>query len=236
MDLILRAATIFCLSVQVLWSTPAQIIILRHAEKDPTTGQLVDPQGLERAAALAYYLTETPALQNFGPIAAVFAARQIDSSDRIIPRPIETMMPLAELLQLPVHSPFNGYQTNEMANFIMNSPRYNGKNIVICWNHTSIIALLNSFGYQWPLNTTFYPNCRFDMVFVLTYPQTSQFPQLFYQQLLYGDATCCPGGCTPPCANQPCPNSGCIDPPNTPQNQQTCPSYTPPPTCLPCAP
>ncbi len=236
----MRFLMIFCFTCQLLWAAPAQIIVLRHAEKDPVTAQLVKPEGLERAAALAYYLTETPYLQNFGPIAAVFAARQINQSDRIVPRPIETMMPVAELLQLPVHSPFNATQTDEMADFILNSPQYDGKNIVICWNHTSMIALLNSFGYQWPLETTFYPNCRFDMVFVLTYPQTSPYPLLYFQQLLYGDATCPSCGpnqpCHYPCPNQPCPNSGCIDPPNTPQGNQTCPSYTPPPTCLPCGP
>ncbi len=224
---------ICCLALQTLFATPAQIIILRHAEKG-SNGQLVDPQGLERAAGLAYYLTETPYLQHFGPIAAVFASRQIDESDRIIPRTIETMMPVAELLQLPVHSPFNGYQTTQMANFILNNPKYEGQNIVICWNHSSIIPLLNAFGYTWPLNTSFYPNCRFDMVFVLTFPHPDQnplFPALYFQQLLYGDATCCPGGCGPICTNPACPNTDCTEPraPLPP-----CPSYTAPPPCSPC--
>lgn len=216
---------LLCLSATA-YSVPAQIIIVRHAEKDPKTGQLVDPQGLERAAALAYYLTETPYLQQFGQIAAVFASRQIDQSDRVIPRTIETMMPVAELLQLPVHSPFNGFQTAQMANFILNSPKYDGKNIVICWNHSSIIDLLRAFGFLWPMNTVAYPNCRFDFTFVLNYPQTSAYPLVYFQQLLYGDPTCRPGGCTFPCAVGNCPNTSC-DPSVTPP----CPSYTPPPNC-----
>ena len=229
----------FVLAAATLFAAPAQIIILRHAEKDPISSQLVDPQGLERAAALAYYLTQTPYLLNHGPIAAVFASRQIDQQDRIIPRTIETMMPVAEYLQLPVHSPFNGFQTAEMVNFIMNNPKYDGKNIVICWNHTSIIDLLHAFGFSWPLATgtppypaadAFYPNCRFDMIFVLTFPQTSMYPALYFQQLMYADATC--SGGTPPCVNPNCPNTSCSNslPP------QTCPSYTPPPSCGACGP
>ncbi len=221
---------LFLLCVLQLAAVPAQIIILRHSEKDPVTAQLVNPQGLERAAALAYYLTSTPYLLNFGPISAVFSSRQIDQSDRIIPRTIETMMPVAEFLQLPIHSPFNGYQTEEMASFIMNSPKYNGKNIVICWNHSSIINLLSAFGYLWPFNTSKYPDCRFDFVFVLTFPQTNPYPLAYFQQLLYADPTCCqdPATCTVPCDPGFCPNTTC-DP-----SVMTCPPYTPPPTCTPC--
>jgi hypothetical protein len=216
---------------------PAQIIIIRHAEKDPSSGQLVDPQGLERAAALAYYLTATDYLQNFGPIAAIFAARPVDESDRYIARPIETVMPVAELLQLPVHSPFNGYQTVQIASLLMNSPQYDGKNILICWNHSSIIDLLHAFGYEWPINPLVniiaYPDCHFDYTFVLTFPKPNTspaYPSLYFQQLLFGDPVCCSGGCSPLCAPGLCPNSGC----NPATNPTPCPSYTPPPTCNPC--
>lgn len=225
----MKGLFLLCLcAVQAAIAAPAQIIIIRHGEKDPASGQLVNPQGLERAAALAYYLTSTPYLQNAGPIFAVFASRQIDQSDRIIPRTIETAMPVAELLQLPVHSPFNGYQTAQMADFIMSSPQYNGKNILICWNHSSIMPLLNAFGFQWPVNTVAYPDCHFDYTFVLTFPQTNVYPLLYFQQLLYGDPTCCTGGCTAPCDAGLCPNTAC-DP-----SAGRCPPYTPPPTCDPC--
>lgn len=224
----------FLCAAQAAIAAPAQIIIIRHGEKDPSTGQLVNPQGLERAAALAYYLTNTSYLLNAGPIAAVFASRQIDQSDRIIPRTIETVMPVAELLQLPVHSPFNGYQTAQMANFILNSPQYNGKNIVICWNHSSIISLLNAFGYQWPVATipnTYYPDCHFDYTFVLTFPQTELYPQLYFQQLLYDDPTCCPGPCIAPgCEPGVCPNNTGCDP----VSPGDCKPYTFPAPCDPC--
>lgn len=195
----------------IVWSAllhalPAQVIIIRHGEKDPVTRGLTQ-QGEERAAALAYYLTQTDYLLNFGPPAALFASRSVPKSDRLIPRTIETMMPTGALLQLPIHSPFNGYQVNEIANFILNSSKYDGKNIVICWNHSSIHDLLNAFGYQAPFKCSYinkkYPDCRFDLAFVLTFPVPEPvagelpYATVFLQQLLFGDLTC-QSSCNPP--------------------------------------
>lgn len=213
-----------------LHALPAQVIVIRHAEKDPITRGLTH-QGEERAAALSYYLSQTDYLLHFGLPAAIFASRSVPISDRIVPRTIETMMPLAEFLQLPIHSPFNGYQVNEIANFILNEPKYNGKNIVICWNHSSIHNLLNAFGYQAPFQCSNpqkkYPDCRFDLVFVMTFPAPPPpsgiplpfdpnlpFPALYFQQLMFGDLTC------PAAGNVLCPFGNCpgSSPPNYPPN------------------
>jgi hypothetical protein len=190
----------------LLYALPAQVVIIRHGEKDPVTRGLTQ-QGQERAAALAYYLTQTDYLLNFGPPAALFASRSVPISDRLVPRTIETIMPTGELLRLPIHSPFNGYQVNYMADFILYSGKYDGKNIVICWNHSSIHDLLNAFGYQAPFSCTTpnnkYPDCRFDLTFVLTFPApapvSGQLPYatVFFQQLLFGDLTC-QSSCNPP--------------------------------------
>jgi len=190
----------------LLHALPAQVIIIRHGEKDPVTRGLTQ-QGQERAAALAYYLTQTDYLLTYGPPAVLFASRSVPISDRLVPRTIETMMPTAELLQLPIHSPFNGYQVNEMANLILNTDTYDGENIVICWNHSSIHDLLKAFGYQAPFKCSSvnkkYPDCRFDLTFVLTFPApkpvAGKFPYatVFLQQLIFGDLTC-QSSCNPP--------------------------------------
>ncbi len=189
-----------------LHALPAQVVIIRHGEKDPITRGLTQ-EGQERAAALAYYLTQTDYLLNFGLPFALFASRSIPISDRLVPRTIETLMPTANFLQLPIHSPFNGYQVNEIANFIFNNNAYNGKNIVICWNHSSIHDLLNAFGYQAPFACSVinkkYPDCRFDLAFVLAFPAPEpvggQLPYatVFLQQLIFGDLTC-QTSCNPP--------------------------------------
>ena len=190
-----------CLTIGLkVYALPGQVIVVRHGEKDPVSRQLTE-EGQERAGALAYFLTETDYLLQFGQPYAIFASRSIPVSDRLVPRTIETIMPTAELLQLPVHTPFSGYQVNEIADLILNSKQYNGKNIVICWNHSSIHDLLNAFGYQAPFSCTFpnnkYPDCRFDLVFVMTFPppappisQPFPYATVYFQQLLFGDITC----------------------------------------------
>lgn len=222
-----------------LFALPAQVIIVRHAEKDPVTRQLSE-QGYERAGALAYYLTETDYLLNFGLPAAIFASRSVPISDRLVPRTIETVMPLAELLQLPIHIPYNGYQVNEIANLILNSKKYNGKSIVVCWNHSSIFDLVHAFGYEVPFNCTGssctsppqhkYPDCRFDLTFVLTYPAPpppgpGQLPyaMVYFQQLLFGDLTC-QSACNPPLL----PATPCsFDSPSSPLATQVCDTCCP---------
>ncbi|MBS0649378.1 MAG: hypothetical protein JSS10_09175 [Verrucomicrobia bacterium] len=198
---------------QTLLALPAQVIVVRHGEKDPVTRGLTE-QGKERAVALAYFLTGTDYLLNFGPPAAIFASRSIPVSDRLVPRTIETIMPTAQLLQLPVHIPFTGYQVHEIASLVLSSKKYDGKNILICWNHSSIHDLLHAFGYQAPFNCTAtsqmkpYPDCRFDLVFVMTFPAPPPpasipapfnpnlpFATLYFQQLLFGDLTCPLGDC-----------------------------------------
>lgn len=220
---------IFLLIPYFLFAMPAQVIVIRHAEKDPITRGL-SKEGYERAGALAYYLTQTSYLLEFGPPAAIFASRSVPISDRFMPRTIETMMPIAELLGLPIHSPFTGYQVNQIAQLVLTDPRYNGKNILICWNHSSIHDLLNAFGYQAPFICTNatnhkYPDCRFDLVFLMTFPAPPPpdsipppfnpdlpFPTLYFQQLSFGDLTC------PVLGNVLCPFGPCPDtaPPNYP--------------------
>lgn len=194
---------VFCLLLGFqlsLFAMPAQVIVIRHGEKDPVTRQL-SQQGQERAGALGYYLTQTSYLLQYGQPFALFASRSVPITDRIVPRTIQTLMPTAQLMQLPLHIPYNGYQVTEMADLILNNSQYDGKNIVICWNHSSIHDLINAFGYQLPFKCTApnkkYPDCRFDLTHVMTFPappapsgQPFPYTTTYYQQLLFGDLTC----------------------------------------------
>jgi hypothetical protein len=95
----------------VVDALPAQVIIIRHGEKNPLNGQLL-PKGQSRAGALAAYLTEldptstNPPLFMFGPPAVIFASRPAVHSDDETIRCIQTVAYTAEKLKLPVHSPF----------------------------------------------------------------------------------------------------------------------------------
>jgi hypothetical protein len=158
----------FLFHVAIMQALPTQVIIIRHGEKAPN-GQLT-PRGQCRAGALAAYLTEldptstNPPLLNFGPPDAFFASRPVLLSDDETVRCIQTLIPTALKLQLPIHSPFAPPQEQEFAQFILNNPRYDGKYVLICWHHTHIADLIEAFGYLPPPGIVpIYPN-RFDLL------------------------------------------------------------------------
>lgn len=182
----------------LLQALPSQVIIIRHGEKDLINGQLT-PKGQSRAGALGPYLTEfdpastNPPLLLFGPPTVLFAARPALFSDDETIRCIQTLIPTGVKLKLPIHSPYAPLQEQELANFILEDPRYDGANVLICWHHTLIAALIEAFGYQPPAAIIPYPN-RFDLVWVMTFPApippVTLTPVL--QELLFGDSTTFP--------------------------------------------
>lgn len=187
------------LKLSVVDALPAQVIIIRHGEKNPLNGQLL-PKGQSRAGALMAYLTErdpsstNPPLFSHGPPAVIFASRPALHSDDETIRCIQTVTPTAAKLKLPVHSPFGPLQEQELADFILNDPRYDGKNVLICWHHTLIATLIEAFGYLPPSGILpDYPN-RNDLVWLLPFPAPNPpvvvMPIL--QELLFGDSTTFP--------------------------------------------
>src|ERR1041384_2246752 len=83
------------LPTQKAVARPAEIILLRHAEKpaDPNDVHL-SPLGEERARALASYLVTTPALTNAGLPTVLFATGWTRHNHSR--RPFETLQPLAK--------------------------------------------------------------------------------------------------------------------------------------------
>src|SRR3989454_4116142 len=70
---------------------PAEIILLRHAEKPPDESNVhLSTTGKERARALVQFFTNTPALTPNGLPVALFAARPLSRSHSR--RPAETLL------------------------------------------------------------------------------------------------------------------------------------------------
>ena len=55
-------------------------------------------------------------------------------------------MPLARALNIQVHSQFQPEQYLEMVNFVRENPAFNGKVLVIAWEHHAIPALVRALG------------------------------------------------------------------------------------------
>lgn len=164
---------------------PAQVMIIRHAEKTARTNEL-SIKGKERAAALVPYFLETPELIRFGRPAAIYTSlnRQPDSSQLAK----DTVTALSESLHLPVRDKFESHEYKKMVDEIKNNPAYTGKLVIICWEHNHIPEIARSFGaLQTP--STWSSNV-YDRTWVITFqPSGKAIFQNLAQKLMFGDAS-----------------------------------------------
>ena len=126
---------------------PAQIIVLRHAEKpgDPAAVHL-SPRGQQRARALVSLLGRNSALASNAPIAALYATR-VTRHDRSH-RTGETLAPLAKELGVPVQTPYETGQYSLLVRDILGNGAYHGKTVVVCWTHHEIASLAAALGVK----------------------------------------------------------------------------------------
>jgi hypothetical protein len=147
-------------------SRPAQIILIRHADKPADPGDPhLSPAGVKRAEQLVSFVMTDPTMTRFGLPVAVFATRT--TRDANGQRTQETVAPLAKALKLPVLTPFLGKNFAELAKAILANPAYAGKTVLICWNHEEIPQLAAALGVtpqppKWKTRV-------FDQVYVITY-------------------------------------------------------------------
>jgi hypothetical protein len=145
---------------------PAQVILLRHAEKpaDPEDPHLA-PAGVKRAARLVSFIMKDPTMSRFGSPVAVFATQTTKHDNG--QRTQETVAPLARALKLPVQTPFLSKDYAALAKQILSNPAYAGKTVLICWTHDEIRKLAAALGVRarppkWKASV-------FDRVYVISY-------------------------------------------------------------------
>jgi len=131
--------------VNAALAQPAEVVIIRHAEK-PAEGNELSQQGRERAAALAPYFLETAELLEFKPPVAIYAPLPNKEGSSI--RSAQTVAPLATMLHLTISEPFHKDQTTQLAQEILNNRRYDGRMVLICWDHKLIPEIAKAFGIQ----------------------------------------------------------------------------------------
>ena len=178
------AAFLFSIFITAkVFSLPAQVIIIRHAEK-PTQGNQLSLKGKERAAALLPYLIETDSLITNGTPAAIYAmaAPRGDSSLR----PIQTVTPLADMLKIKIRDSFERDNYKKMVEEIKSDPTVDGKTVLICWEHSVIPEIARAFGaLQTPSR---WPGETYDRTWVITLTQNGKTSfQNLPQRLMYGD-------------------------------------------------
>lgn len=174
----------FIFLFSALDAVPAQVIIIRHAEKPPQ-GVSLSTRGRERAAALAPFIVESPDFLVFGTPVAIYAAGvpRPDSSRRSI----ETVTPLAAALKLPIKDKYSTDDVNKMVEEIQKEPSYAGKMVLICWEHSGIPDLARALGalkvpFKWPTDT-------YDRVWLISFREGRAFVRNMPQRLMYGDSS-----------------------------------------------
>jgi hypothetical protein len=171
--------------VQSVLARPAEIILLRHAEKPQDDSNVhLSTIGKERARALVQFFTNTPALTANGLPVALFAARPLSRSHSR--RPEETLGPLAKNLRLHILTPHTATECSALAKTVLNDPAYDGRTVVICWVHDYLPQLADALGVK-PKSAPWKSNV-FDRVWVITYRGKEGVLNDLPQRLLPGDA------------------------------------------------
>jgi hypothetical protein len=177
----LRAIMILC----VCWScvasnaygTPARVIIIRHGEK-PDEGDDLSLKGRERASALVPFFQDS----TNGVPAAIYA--QGSSEKRPSRRAVQTVTPLAGELKLVVRT-YHHSDFAVMTKEILAKPEYDGKIVLICWEHHGIPDIAAAMGVTSPPE---WPGHAFDRLWIITFKNGKAKLSNAPQRLMFQDS------------------------------------------------
>ena len=165
-------------------ATPAEIIFLRHAEK-PAVGAELNERGWARAKALVPLFTHDERVLEHGPAVAIFAMRPAGKNGSV--RAIQTMEATGRALGVTLDTRLTRDEIAPLVKAIMGTPAYEGKTVVVCWEHKVIPEMLKAFG--WADGPRKWPDEVYDRLWVLDFTQgkPTRFRDL-PQKILPGDS------------------------------------------------
>jgi hypothetical protein len=179
----LKLAVVSLFIVQAALAMPAQVILIRHGEK-PDVGNELNAQGWRRARALPKLFTGDTPFTKFGSPVAIYAMAPKDEDGSL--RPIQTVTPLSQQIGVPIRSQFKKKQISDMVNEIKITSAYDGKTVLICWEHKVIPIIAQAFDQDAPDSW----GKSFDRAWVITFTDSgtvASFKDL-PQNLLSGDS------------------------------------------------
>jgi broad specificity phosphatase PhoE len=167
-------------------SYPAHILIIRHAEKPPTSSRSVDlaPEGVARAKRLHELFEASPTRPKPLPRPDfIFATADTKQSHR----PSETAAALGASLHLDVDTRFGDKHVKGLAREILTVPKYAGKTVLIVWHQGTIPDLAKALGADDAPDS--WKDSVFDRVWEITYNRNGEaFFESHKQHLASGDA------------------------------------------------
>ncbi|HEY0321945.1 MAG TPA: hypothetical protein VGC66_13380 [Pyrinomonadaceae bacterium] len=119
----------------------ANVLMIRHGEK-PTQGDGLAVPGQERAQAYVVYF------QNYfiGSQAVQFKYLFASEDSSASHRPLLTIEPLSKALGLKINDKHLDKDYQKVADNILQKPKYNNSDILICWHHGEILQLAQALG------------------------------------------------------------------------------------------
>lgn len=167
---------------------PAQIIIIRHAEKFEDRHKVhLSPRGLTRARALAQFFQSDPRVLEYGLPAAIIA--QSPSERKKSVRCEETVGPLAQALGQPIINGFAYGEASRLAEWLRASHEWDAKSVLICAQHMDVVALTKALGVP-HVRQRVWPHETYDRVWLIDFSPTDGTVTAFRdfpQELLFGD-------------------------------------------------
>ncbi len=174
--------TLFLLGISFAQAMPAQVVMIRHAEK-PESGDELNARGELRAKALVSYLSSNPLINQFGPIAGLFAAKPPSSHGSV--RSIQTLTPYASVSGLKLNADFDKFELKKLVKKISEDSDYDRKTVLICFDHDSLTRLAEEFGVE---NGPRWDNDMYDRTWIISFVGGKVEMQDIAQRLLSGDA------------------------------------------------
>ena len=126
---------------------PAQVILIRHGEK-PEVGNELNERGWQRAYALPGFFKNNASVNAFGAPGAIYAMAPKGEDGSV--RAIQTVTPYAHDLDKKIHSDFKKMEIENLVHEIKTASQYDGKMVLICWEHKVIPQIAEAFGLSNP--------------------------------------------------------------------------------------
>ncbi len=170
------------LSLSSAFATPAQIIMIRHGEKPNDDVIHLSKRGKQRAEALVGFFLKTKRFRDYGDPVALYAMKPKDKGSI---RSIETLEPLSQKIGVPINMEFSRDEYEAAAKEILTSRKYNGKLVIICWEHDA----MNNFADELGVNGAPKWKDDYDRAWILDYEhgEIAWFTDM-PQELLAGDS------------------------------------------------
>jgi len=168
---------------------PAQVMIIRHAEKYEDRDKIrLNPRGHTRARALAQFFQSDPRVLQYGLAAAIIAQRPSQLKRSV--RCEETVEPLAQTLGLEVINRFAYGEVAELVGWLRASREWDSKSVLICAAHLDIVPIAKALGVP-NIRQVVWPHETYDRVWLIDFSLKDGAVTSFRdipQCLLFGDS------------------------------------------------